>query len=430
MLLQTYWQMIRSFGRDAQLLLLGVAVVGFALDGTIAVLLNLYLLRLGYGPEFVGVVNSGGLLAFALCSLPAGMVGSRWGSRRAMMVGYAIGMLGGMVLSLAELLPTAAQATVLVGSYMVIMLGMSLVFVNMGPFLMAITSPEQRSHAFAVQSALLSLAAFGGSLLAGFLPEWLAVGLGVPLDEPVTYRYPLLGAALLLGIGLLLLGQTERLTRQQRKATAAMVSPGVGQTAVSPLTHTLLLILAATALIRFLQVAGVGTMFTFFNVYYDEALGLPTATIGIITALGRLLAVPAALSTSLLAGRWGNGRLILFASLLTSAFMLPLALVPNWLIGGFGYVGAMAFTSMRFPAFVVYSLELVPESRRATLNGVNEMAAGLSFSLMALSGGYLVASFGYRELFLLGAAITAVGTLIFYLFHTRQPAAVAQPSGD
>ena len=430
MLLQTYWQMIRSFGRDARLLLLGVAVVGFALDGTIAVLLNLYLLRLGYGPEFVGVVNSGGLLVFALCSLPAGMVGSRWGSRRVMMTGYGIGVVGGVVLSLAELLPATVQPAVLVGSYMVIMLGMSLVFVNMGPYLMAITTPQQRSHAFAVQSALLSLAAFGGSLLAGFLPGWLAVGLGVSLDEPVAYRYPLLGAALLLGVGLVLLGQTERLTRQQRKLAGEVLPPGVVQTAVSPLTQPLLIILAATALIRFLQVAGVGTMFTFFNVYYDKGLSIPTATIGIITALGRLLAVPAALSTSLLAGRWGNGRLILFASLLTSAFMLPLALVPNWLVGGLGYVGAMAFTSMRFPAFVVYSLELVPESRRATLNGVNEMAAGLSFSLMALGGGYLIASFGYRELFLLGSGITAVGTLIFYLFHTRQSAIALQPAGD
>lgn len=424
MLLQTYWQMIRSFGRDVRLLLLGVAVVGFALDGAIGVLLNLYLLRLGYGPEFVGVVNSGGLLSFALSSLPAGMVGSRWGSRRAMMTGYAIGLLGGVALPCAELLPAAAQPAALVGSYMVVMLGTALIFVNMGPYLMAITSSEQRNHAFAVQSALLSLAAFGGSLLAGFLPGWLAAGQDLAQDASVVYQYPLLGAALLLGVGMVLLGQTGQLT------THATVQPKVGKTAVSPLTTALLLILATTALIRFLQVAGIGAMFTFFNVYYDAALGVPTATIGTITALGRLLAVPAALSTSLLAHRWGNGRLVMLASLAVVFFMLPLALVPNWLIGGLGYIGATAFTSMRFPAFVVYSLELVPESRRATLNGVNEMAAGLSFALMALGGGYLIASFGYRELFLLGAAITAVGTLIFYLFHTRQPAVMVQPSGD
>lgn len=425
MVLQTYWQMIRSFNRDARLLLLSVAVVGFALDGTIAVLLNLYLLRLEYGPEFVGVVNSGGLLAFALFSLPAGMIGSHWGSRRAMMAGYGVALLGGVLLPGAELLPVVVQPAGLVGSYVVTMLGMSLVFVNMGPYLMAVTSPEQRSHAFAVESALLSLAAFGGSLLAGFLPGWLAGWLGVSLDSPAAYRYPLLGAALLLGVGLVLMRQTGRLSRRQR-----VVFQRVDATAVSPLTRPLLITLGAIALIRFLQVAGVGTMFTFFNVYYDEGRQVPTTTIGIITALGRLLAVPAALSTSLLATRWGNGRLVIFASLATATLMLPLALASNWLVSGLGYVGAMAFTSMRFPAFLVYSLELVPESRRATLNGVNEMAAGLSFSLMALGGGYLITAFGYRALFLLGAAITAVGTLVFYLFHMRSAAPVVQPAGD
>ena len=38
-----------------------VALVGFALDGGIySVLLNLFLLRLGYGPEQIGLVNAAG----------------------------------------------------------------------------------------------------------------------------------------------------------------------------------------------------------------------------------------------------------------------------------------------------------------------------------------------------------------------------------
>ena len=53
--------------------LIGTALVGFALDGGIyAVLLNLYLVRLGYGPELIGMINSAGQLAFALFSLPLG----------------------------------------------------------------------------------------------------------------------------------------------------------------------------------------------------------------------------------------------------------------------------------------------------------------------------------------------------------------------
>jgi hypothetical protein len=35
------------------------------------VVFNLYLLRLGYDPTFVGQINSIGLLTFALASMPA-----------------------------------------------------------------------------------------------------------------------------------------------------------------------------------------------------------------------------------------------------------------------------------------------------------------------------------------------------------------------
>ena len=66
-----YLQTLRLFHRDIRLFLVSAAVVGLAWDGVRAVVLNLYLLRLGYGPEFIGVVNSAGALVFALSCLPA-----------------------------------------------------------------------------------------------------------------------------------------------------------------------------------------------------------------------------------------------------------------------------------------------------------------------------------------------------------------------
>ena len=41
---------------------------GFTFDGIRAVLLDLYLLRLGYDPEFIGLVNGVAALAFTLVS--------------------------------------------------------------------------------------------------------------------------------------------------------------------------------------------------------------------------------------------------------------------------------------------------------------------------------------------------------------------------
>jgi len=54
------WQ---SYNRQARIYFLAVIAMGFAIDGVYTVLLNLYLLRLGYGTEFIGLVNAVGLLA-------------------------------------------------------------------------------------------------------------------------------------------------------------------------------------------------------------------------------------------------------------------------------------------------------------------------------------------------------------------------------
>ena len=47
------------------------------------------------------------------------------------------------------------------------------------------------------------------------------------------------------------------------------------------------------------------------------------------------------------------------------------------------------------------------------------MALGLSWTALAFGGGYLIAALGYRILFLLAAALTAGGTLLFGIVFRR-----------
>ena len=51
--------------------------------------------------------------------------------------------------------------------------------------------------------------------------------------------------------------------------------------------------------------------------------------------------------------------------------------------------------------------------------GTGEMAAGLSFAVMALGGGIILSLFAFRDLFMLGALFSFVGTVLFWL-HVRQ----------
>jgi predicted MFS family arabinose efflux permease len=160
---------------------------------------------------------------------------------------------------------------------------------------------------------------------------------------------------------------------------------------------------------------------TFFNVYLDSELLLPTAQIGAIIACARLLGVPAALATSALTARFGNRAVVIGASIGTALSILPVALIPHWGAAGLSFVGVVGLSWIRYAASTVYFLELVPPSRRATVSGVTEMAAGITFTVLTFGGGYAIALFGYRSLFLAGAVLTGISALVFWLAFRRRP---------
>ena len=85
----TYLQRLRGFSRDVRLFLVTSLLTVFCFMGVYLVLFNLYLVRLGYGPEFIGLANAAGLLVYGVSSLAGGEIGRRWGSRRGMIAGLA-----------------------------------------------------------------------------------------------------------------------------------------------------------------------------------------------------------------------------------------------------------------------------------------------------------------------------------------------------
>jgi MFS family permease len=417
-------QRLRTLSPAILLYLLAVALVGFAIDGGVyAVLLNLFLVRLDYGPERIGLVNAAGMLTFAIASLPAGALGTRWGSRRIMMIGLALMAGASAALPLADALPSSWWLGWLVANIVVLYLGLALFFVNTAPFVMEAVHPSRRSEVFSLQSALLSLAAFAGSLLGGVLPPVFAAMSQTPLTDPAPYRYALMVAAIGLGPAILLVRSASAGADPQPSEVEVAVRPAdvLSPSYIGP--RALLGVIVAIAVVRLLQVSGVGATNTFFNVYLDSELHVPTAQIGAIIAVARLLAVPAALATSPLTTRFGHRAVVIGASLSTTVALLPIVLVPHWSAASLSFVGVVALSWIRYAASMVFFLELVPPSRRALVSGVTEMAGGLTFTVLTFGGGYLIALVGYRSLFLTGAGLTLLSALVFWLaFRNARPA--------
>ncbi|NJM05948.1 MFS transporter [Candidatus Gracilibacteria bacterium] len=161
-------------------------------------LLNLFLDRLAYGPEDIGLINAAGTLTFAITSLPAGLLGARFSSRTVMLWGLALMALSCLGLPFAVLLPEMARMPWLVGNTVLIYLGLALYFVNTAPVLLGFVSADQRTQAYSQQTALLALASFLGSLAGGFLPTMFSNLSATPLSQPAPYGFGLLIAGLAL----------------------------------------------------------------------------------------------------------------------------------------------------------------------------------------------------------------------------------------
>ena len=293
-----YLRTIRHFNRDIRLYLFASGLVGFCLfSGIYSLLFNLYLLRLGYGPAFVGQVNAVGGLAFALSSLPSSFLGSRWGNRRTMILGLGLATVGHALLSQAEFVPNIHRQSFILSMNSLGLLGISLYIVNGYPYLMRVSSAAQRHHVFSLQAALFPLAGFAGSLVGGFLPGGFAGPLTTfPRPSRPLSAYIAPAPPCYLPPGVFALVATGRETREHHEDTP---------TDAAPLPLKLILVIS---FIAFLYTASEGAVRTFLNVYLDDALNASTALIGTLAASGQLLAIPAALMMPFLVQRFGRTR--------------------------------------------------------------------------------------------------------------------------
>jgi len=170
-----YVDKLRMLSRDVRLMLVASALLGFAVWGGIyGVLLNLYLLRLGCGPRFIGLVNSTGMLTVGVFALPVGVISARVGVRRMLIASAVLSGIGFVALPFAELAPRGLCSPPLLTAYSLGYLGLTLWAVTASPFLAAATGEQERGHAFSLRQVLSTLGAFAGRFVAGLLPRLFA----------------------------------------------------------------------------------------------------------------------------------------------------------------------------------------------------------------------------------------------------------------
>jgi MFS family permease len=413
-MLADYWQRVRMIRRDAWIVVANGAAYGFMWTGISDTLLNLFFLRIGYGPQFVGLSMATAGLGYALAALPAAAI-SRWlGLRRAMIIGAAVWVGGMVALSTADLLPGPWRQPWILGMRILAVSGLALDGVSRYPMLAGATTPEERPHAFALLWSLNPLGGFLGGVVGGLLPGSFAGAIGVSLDHPRPYGYAL---ALGLLIHVPATGALFALSETRARQSGGKTKPS--QSAVP------YVVLGVIGLVGLLRVGGEFMARTFFNVYMDSVFAAPVARIGTAMALASLLTIPAPLVMPPLVDRLGRAGALVTTMLGVAAAVVLLGFSVHWVVAATAFVGINALAVMARSAWVLLIQEAVESEWRSMATGVSSLAAGLGVAVTSSVGGTMAAGLGYRSTFLTGAVLVALGTLVFWLYFRVPRAQVA-----
>jgi MFS family permease len=422
----SYLQSVRLINRNVWKLMWVPLIVGFGLSGIYAVLFNLYLLRLGYGVEFIGMLSGTAFLVSATCAIPAGMFGRRWGLRRGVLGGYCVWVVASFLIPLSEFAPVSLRTGWLFAAWSLAWSGAVLFGVNRNPYLVALTSTHERAHAFAISGVAAQVSGVAGSLIAGFMPGIFAQWFALSLESATPYRYALYVPPLLYLLVLPAIWSVQEAPAQRREQ--AMTSTGVPTPVTTGAPRMLFF---AMALVTVLIVMAENAVFTFFNVYMDAGLQVSTVTIGFVISLAQVAAIPATLAAPLLVARLGNFRLLLTGTLSVIFGALLVAFAGHWVLVALGYGAVVVLTRILEPMRTIYHQEIVATEWRSPMAGVATMSEKIGKAAIVAAGGFLIVWIGYQGMFTVAALLTLCGVTFFWAYFrlpSRKP--ISAPIGD
>jgi len=373
-----WWWKTNGLGEPFWLFLAAAVLFNFALF-IFVLLYNLYLVDLGFGEAFLGVVNGANRVGSLAGTLPAAFVAHRYGLRKALLATIAgtaaIEMCRALMVSRTPLVALGFAAGCLFSGWAVVL----------APVIAGAVGEKRRPLAFSTFFATMFLVGVAGNWMGGRLPLWLH-GKQIVL---------VLSAA--LSASALLPALRLRLPPLARQGTR-----------VYPRSGFLVRFLAAYA---FWQLA-TGLFNPFANVYFAR-LRVPVERIGTIFSVSQIGQAAIVLLAPLVFRRAGLVMGITWMMIATAAGLGGLAAQPPIAGATLAFTAYMAFQWMSEPGLNSLLMSRVAEGERSGTSALNYVVAFGCQALAAFGGGALLARFGYGAVLAGAAVLTAGAGMLF-----------------
>ena len=403
-ILREYIRTICGFHPNVKLLLLRSFVICLY-TGIYGILFNLYILNLGYGADFLGLVLSSHVLASSAMSVPAGILCDRFDKKKLMVLAGLCSTLAAVPLYLIPASWSLLLFSIIGGVFV------SVSSVVLTPMLAEDCTKEDTVHVFSANSSISWIASIIGCALGGVVPGMLGAFAGVKAD---SLRLTLLSAVVLLVMGLVVTmlikekkGAPKGHCPFQLSLKDLKLSPNVLKFTLTSLTF---------------GVAS-GMIVPYFNVYFTQALHMSVLDVGLISAVAGAIMVGGFVITPYLTSKIGKIRAACASKLIAAPFLMLLAFTQSFLVAAGAYIVYQFFINMVGPATTSFQMEQIKKEEQGFAVGMmmtgNYIAVSLSTyvsGLLIAGGNYIVPFLGTCAFYLITAAL-----LYYYFKDTEQP---------
>lgn len=378
---------IASFNTNVKLLLLRSFIVCLY-TGIYGILFNLYILSLGYGADFLGLVLAAQVLASSAMSIPAGILCDRYDKRSLLIISGALSTLSAIPLYLLSS-PYAILLFSIVGGAFV-----SISSVALTPMLAENAGKEESVHIFSANASISWVSSVIGSALGGILPGMWGPFAGLSAGG---LRLTLLSSALLLAIGSILM-----LLVKEKRYTARIMHSSLSLKALRPSADIIKFTITSLTF-----GAASGMIVPYFNVYFVKALKAGVLEVGLVYALAGAVMLAGFIVTPYLASRIGKVRSAALSKIFAAPFVMLIALSQSFLPAAAAYVAYVFFINMAGPATTSFQMEQIKPGEQGLALGMMMTGNYIAISVSTYLSGLLIAAENYL--------IPFMGTCIFYV---------------
>lgn len=324
----------------------------------VAVLLGVYLARLGITGSTLGAVVSFGLLGAAVAALIATLLGDRFGRRRCLIAIASLSVLGTTAFALGSH-PAALCAAAFIGMLNGMGKDRGAALILESAALPGTTTHEGRTQVIAWYTMLQDVGHALGALLAG-VPAFLEAT--TELQGVAPHRVTLLSCG---AVGIAIVALYWHLG-----ASVESVAPEARMT-LAPKSRSILVRISALFAVD--SLAGGFLTTALLSYFFFQRFGVAEGTIGLLFFGARLMNAASHLAAAWLARQIGLVKTMVFTHIPSSLLLVTVAFAPTFPIAAVLFLLREGLVEMDVPTRQSYVLAVVRPEERTFASGVTNL---------------------------------------------------------